>query len=510
MKTCPRCEKTYPDSELFCEDDGAALEQSGASAGRETTVMEPADAAPTQESGQRECPVCGGKAEPGEEICNFCGTRLTQEPAQPARAPQSSAAAGSEVRPETFRPAADHFGPSEMGAEELPAASEEFEEPSGSRRVFGLVGFSIAAVIALAAGAWFALYLSRSHPAAPVAQISPAASPAAPIGPQVQLARNIPLQVIGAAASAPERSHNTLVQTFEGNKNALLDAYTRALAGDPSLRDGMSVRLHVMPDGSVDSASVRVSTSPNPSLDADVVKAVTGWKFAPVNAGPVDIDYPIMFVSDPADIAKVQADLSTRLATFSPSETPEYASVPAASPAAAPSPAAALSPEVAATPVETPPATRKLSSVKPRPPPVPKPSLRERVDSDLHSNRKFRRVQIYTIGSDVTLSGRVFDDNDKLLAERIARNVAGVGHVTNNLTTDTGVWAQNQARIQQQLQNAGLTGVTVKVIGNDAYLDGEVQTDLDRQRAVTIAQSAAPVSVRTNLIRVAPGKVFGF
>jgi hypothetical protein len=37
-----------------------------------------------------------------------------------------------------------------------------------------------------------------------------------------------------------------------------------------------------------------------------------------------------------------------------------------------------------------------------------------------------------------------------------------------------------------------------------------VPTDLDRQRAVTIAQGAAPVTVRTNLIRVATGKVFGF
>jgi osmotically-inducible protein OsmY len=55
-----------------------------------------------------------------------------------------------------------------------------------------------------------------------------------------------------------------------------------------------------------------------------------------------------------------------------------------------------------------------------------------------------------------------------------------------------------------------LTGVTVKVIGHDAYLDGEVPTALDRQRAVTIAQAAAPVTVRSNLVRVAVGRVFGF
>ena len=27
MKRCPRCEKTYPDSETFCDTDGTALVQ---------------------------------------------------------------------------------------------------------------------------------------------------------------------------------------------------------------------------------------------------------------------------------------------------------------------------------------------------------------------------------------------------------------------------------------------------------------------------------------------------
>jgi osmotically-inducible protein OsmY len=59
------------------------------------------------------------------------------------------------------------------------------------------------------------------------------------------------------------------------------------------------------------------------------------------------------------------------------------------------------------------------------------------------------------------------------------------------------------------LQAEGLTGVTVKVIGDGAYLDGTVKNKLDRDRAATIAVMAAPVKVRTNLIRVEPG-FFGF
>ena len=68
----------------------------------------------------------------------------------------------------------------------------------------------------------------------------------------------------------------------------------------------------------------------------------------------------------------------------------------------------------------------------------------------------------------------------------------------------------NANNISQQLQGAGLTGVTVKVIGSRAYLSGEVKTELDRERAVSITQGAAPVVVGTNLIRVVPGNMFGF
>src|SRR5258708_3477122 len=140
----------------------------------------------------------------------------------------------------------------------------------------------------------------------------------------------------------------------------------------------------------------------------------------------------------------------------------------------------------------------------------PKPDLLEQVQSALRSNRKFNRVNAYTNGGVVTLYGKVFDDDDKRLAVRTARSVSGVTDVIDQTTTDTSVWTARQQQISQALASAGLTGVTVKVIGRDAYLDGEVANKLDRERAVTIAEGAAPVKVRTNLIRVAEGRVFGF
>ena len=128
----------------------------------------------------------------------------------------------------------------------------------------------------------------------------------------------------------------------------------------------------------------------------------------------------------------------------------------------------------------------------------------------LAADKRLRRVQAYASGGGmVTITGKVFDDNVKALAERTVRHVNGVSGVIDNLTTDTSIWAQNESLINQRLQTEGLSGVTARVIGNGAYLDGTVKTDLDRERAETVAVSAAPVKVRTNLIKVDPG-FFGF
>jgi TonB family protein len=321
----------------------------------------------------------------------------------------------------------------------------------------------------------------------------------------------------------------------------LFDAYRHALGGGSLVGDGMLVSVHITPDGSVSGGSVRVSTTRNPIVDEEVVKAISEWKFAPTKAGDVDADYPLVFSANPGDAPGIESSLSAKLASLASGEPPEYgysrpsavsvsgapASAPVAESSTPPSAASASTPAgVAAEPESAPPAAvtapplraghrsprhrpEELASL-PRGERMPKPTLLDRVTGELHSSRKLRRVQAYTSGGTVTLYGKVFDDNDKLLAERTTHGVGGVSNVVNNLTTDTQEWAENQARITQGLQNAGFGDVTVKVIGHDAYLGGEVKTDLDRERAVTIAEGAAPVKVRTNLIRVAPGRVFGF
>jgi len=220
----------------------------------------------------------------------------------------------------------------------------------------------------------------------------------------------------------------------------------------------------------------------------------------------------LIFARDSAQANAIDSALATKLASLGATSTPEYAFAPAAAPTATPGMEAAVPP--VAPPAVAPPAAgtataprrhRHVASARP-----PRPSVLEQVQSALRSNRKLNRVNAYTNGGVVTLYGKVFDDNDKRLAERTARGVPGVTDVIDQTVTDTSVWASRQQQISQALASAGLTGVTVKVIGRDAYLDGEVASDLDRQRAVTVTQSAAPVTVRTNLIRVQVGRVFGF
>jgi TonB family protein len=388
------------------------------------------------------------------------------------------------------------------------------------RSMFGVLGYVIAAIVALGGGAWLALHLSKGAEA-PVAVASPAAAAsvaaAVPTGPSVALANAMGVQVTGESAAAPERNQETARKFFEDHKDPLLDSYTHALAGDSTLRDAMVVRVRVLPSGAVDAASVRTSTNPNPAFDAEVVKDVSLWNYPPFSGSEVEIDYPIVFTNDPATKDALESQLSTKLTNLSPTEAPEYASSPpaatAAPEAAAPSPAAVETPPVEAVapaPALAPPSRRKPPhhvASAPKPPPM---TLQQQVLQVLSSNPRTRRVNCYTSGNTVTIFGKVFDNDARLYAEKVVRNVPGVGNVIDSLQTDTADWQARQAAIASQLYAAGLNTVTVKVIGHDAYLDGTVKSAAQKQQAVTITESASPVHVAGNLIRVIPGNMFGF
>jgi len=408
-------------------------------------------------------------------------------------------------------------------------------------------------VVALAGGVMFALYLGNRNrtPSVP-ATSSPAASE-----PTVKLATQSPLRVESDVAGPQPRDTDSLLKAFENNKAGLANVYSNALSSSPSMSDGMAVRLHILPNGTVDNGAVKVSTSGNPSFDAEIVEAMTSWKFSSINGSGVTADYRMIFAPSASTAAAVESDLNTKLASMSPNEPPEYAFSPSGatppavaetSPSSMPSPAAAgtgtsampstavavgtpapggepatvaalpTTPFIAtpeATPAEVVPPRPRVRKHRPAPRkmaalPPPKPPLIERVNSELRANRRLRRVQAYTNGSVVTIFGKVFDDKDRLVAEHTVRDTDGVSSVINNLTTDTQQWEQNQTLITQAFQNAGLNDVRVKVIGRDAYLSGQVKTELDRERAVTVAQAAAPVKVRENLVTVAIGNMFGF
>jgi len=507
MKTCPLCGNQYPDSEIHCEVDGALLSGAVTAATRITSLMPSPEQGESAQGGPIECPRCGGKAQPGETICNFCGARLRPE------APSSPSPQGTEPRVtlESFTPGQEPRGPQEIGAEPTSIYGDPAPERRG-RRIWSILGFSLAALVALIGGAWLALYLSK-HPEVPNPLPTSTSSPTAAAGaPDVELAKTIPIQVEGDLAGALFRDKDSMSKVFASNKASLVEAYKTGLASDSTLHDGMIVRLHILSDGSVGQSTVRVSTAGNPSLDADVVKATSGWKFVSASSTGVDADFPVIFATNPADVAGIESALNAKVANLGPNPVPEYPPNVAPSPVAsavAPTEVAPPTPAPTAPAVVVPPPPGVRHTARPLRTPKPTISLMTRVTEELHLNPELRRVHAFTTGGAVTLFGKVFDDPDKLLAERTARRVSGVTGVVDNLTTDTQEWAQNQSRIQQELQNAGLNGVTVKVIGKSAYLSGEVKTELEKQRAVTITEAAAPVRVSGNLIRVAIGSIFG-
>ena len=267
----------------------------------------------------------------------------------------------------------------------------------------GALGYIIAAVVALILGAGLAIYLSMHHEAPPpVALASPSPSPAvaaAPSGPLVALAGNMPIQVKSPdLAAALQRDAASAHTVFDHNQAGLLATYKSALATDPSLHDGMVVRLSVNPDGTVASGGVITSTATNPSLDAEVVSAMTGWKFPAAGGGTVNVDFPVIFAANAADAGAIATDLNTRMASIGPNEAPEYTSAPPTPALAAVPPRAvpAFVPPAAPPAVAPAPAVARHKHPRHRPASAPpRPSLTEEVRSALSSNRRTRRVQAY-------------------------------------------------------------------------------------------------------------------
>ena len=134
--------------------------------------------------------------------------------------------------------------------------------------------------------------------------------------------------------------------------------------------------------------------------------------------------------------------------------------------------------------------------------------LSHRVDSALRSNDNLNGAQCYTAAPGViVLYGTVFDANDRELAQSRALTVRGVKQVVNTLHTQTGEWRADEARINDTLALNDLSGVSVRIIGNQAYVSGQVTGAANKQRALRVISSVSNLQV-VDFIRVMPGSVF--
>jgi osmotically-inducible protein OsmY len=130
--------------------------------------------------------------------------------------------------------------------------------------------------------------------------------------------------------------------------------------------------------------------------------------------------------------------------------------------------------------------------------------LMHRIDRALRADRHLNGAAAYTASPGIiVLYGKVFDEKDSQLAEQTASRVSGVQHVINTLQTMTGQWLEEQSRINDTLQLNGFQDVSAKVIGPEAYLSGQVNSEGDKQRAATVVTSISKLQV-VNFIRVVP------
>ncbi|HKV54888.1 MAG TPA: BON domain-containing protein [Candidatus Binataceae bacterium] len=134
--------------------------------------------------------------------------------------------------------------------------------------------------------------------------------------------------------------------------------------------------------------------------------------------------------------------------------------------------------------------------------------LMKRVDVALRADRRLNGATCYTAALGViVLYGTVFDDKDRRRAEATALKVHGVRKVVNTLHTKTGKWLAEEVRINDTLQLNDLQSVSVRVIGSQAYLSGEVSSEADARRAIRVVNSISALHV-VNFMRVVPGSIF--
>jgi hypothetical protein len=135
--------------------------------------------------------------------------------------------------------------------------------------------------------------------------------------------------------------------------------------------------------------------------------------------------------------------------------------------------------------------------------------IQSKVQLALQSDPRFKNVRAtVTQPGVIVLEGEVLDNDAKALAEQTVAAVSGVKRVINALTTNSLQWLLVQIRINQALQQNGFPLVSVKLIVKTASISGQVSSEADKDRAVTVVSATAPaVTIGTNLINVVSSRL---
>lgn len=117
----------------------------------------------------------------------------------------------------------------------------------------------------------------------------------APIAKRKTTAVESPFQIKGFENGKSPRTYEAIAQVVDSFKGGISFLYNKSLRENPTLRGTVTVEFIIAASGDVIDCKMVSSSMNNPLFEDALVKRVLQWKFPPVPAGDVTINYPIVF-----------------------------------------------------------------------------------------------------------------------------------------------------------------------------------------------------------------------
>jgi outer membrane biosynthesis protein TonB len=93
-----------------------------------------------------------------------------------------------------------------------------------------------------------------------------------------------------------QRSSESIRKVFDSNKSAIYSIYRRALRSDPSLEGNVTVKLIILPDGSVSAVSITASEIANDNFAVKLLRRIRLINFGSKPVAETELEYTFKFL----------------------------------------------------------------------------------------------------------------------------------------------------------------------------------------------------------------------